>query len=95
MVKCRKNWCYFSIQKVSKVGGIHIPTVSQQEKEEATIISVGPDVKGVKEKDNVVMAWKDVVKYDDIDAIDKSEIRGFVKEDDIIAIVKNSKPELN
>ena len=86
MVKCRKTWCFFQVEKVMTMGGIHLPESQIQEKDEVSIKAIGPNVKEIKVGDNVIIVLKDVIRYEDLEAKEK-EMRGFVKEENIVALI--------
>lgn len=81
------TWIYFEILKVSMVGGIVIPMSKQPEKEEVKVLAIGSKVKHTKIGDHIIGGANNMVAYKEADKEDS--IGGFIKEEDIIAYVKD------
>ncbi|HEC63754.1 MAG TPA: hypothetical protein ENI23_00505 [bacterium] len=87
MIKPRGKWIFFRIQKLSSIGRITLPDGTTLEKEDVIVVAVGPDVKFIKVGEKVIINSRNVICHIDPEVGDK-EARGFVEEENVIAIVE-------
>lgn len=90
MIKPQRDWIFFRIQKITDIGRIALPDAMHLEKEDVIVLGVGPDVKNIKKGMKIILHPRNVVQHLDPEVSEK-ETRGFVQEENVIAIVSNEK----
>lgn len=83
----QKDWVLVEAQKTCMIGGIHIPTAHQEDKEYLIVKDLGPDVKLIKKESNII-CYRASVFFVNIGKDGDERKIGFVKEDEIIAVVE-------
>ncbi len=89
-VKPLKNWIYIKITKEKTIGGIVVPDRAQDERHVCDVLVVGPEVKKVKAGDEIVVIGAATIRYQGL-GLPSDEIRSFIQEDNVIAVVKERK----
>ena len=71
-----------------KVGLIELPEVHSERSRVGTVRAAGPECEHVREGDRVLVWWADGKHLHDIESYVLDDLKRFIKEDEILAIVK-------
>lgn len=91
-IKPLQDWLYIRVQKITNVGKLEIPSAYQKNRDDVEVLAVGPDIKGIKKGDMLIVRPLGMIRHKQEES-NSDEMYGFIREEDIIAIITYTKAE--